>query len=211
MSSIARIFIRLNHALTRRLSPWYYTRIARMKLKVMGATVGPGFWVDGKIRLSFKGGDITIGQNVRFRSRYSGNLVGMAFPVTLQLFNGTGKITIGNDCGFSAVVISSMSEVSVGNNVILGGNVRIFDHDYHSMDPFQRRSPEEDRKNVKTRPVIIEDDVFVGTSALILKGVHVGARTIIGAGSVVSIPEIPPDSLVLGNPAKIVKVKGKPI
>jgi acetyltransferase-like isoleucine patch superfamily enzyme len=179
-----------------------------MKLKAMGATVGSGFWVDGKIRLSIKG-DIEIGHNVRFRSRYSGNLVGMAFPVTLQLFNGTGKISIGNHCGFSAAVISSMSEVTIGNHVILGGNVRIFDHDYHSMDPFQRRERKEDRKNVKTRPVIIEDDVFVGTSALILKGVHVGARTIIGAGSVVSIPEIPPDSLVLGNPAKIIKVKGK--
>lgn len=211
MTEIVWIFVRIKHAIIRRLSPWYYTRLARIKLRAMDATVGEGFWMDGKIRLSMGKGDIKIGRNVRLRSRYSGNMVGMTFPVTFQLFSGDGKIWIGDNCGFSAVVISSMSEVNIGNNVIMGGNVRIFDHDYHSLDPEKRRNPVEDRKDVRSRAVNIEDDVFVGTSALILKGVHVGARSVIGAGSVVSIQEIPPDSLVLGNPAKIVKVKGKAV
>jgi acetyltransferase-like isoleucine patch superfamily enzyme len=52
---------------------------------------------------------------------------------------------------------------------------------------------------------MIEDDVFVGANAIILKGVHVGARSVIGAGAVVTLREIPPDSVVAGNPAGIVR------
>ena len=209
MNRIAWILIRLNHALARRISPWYYTMIARIKLGVLGANIGPGLWVDGKIRLSIGKGDMTIGNNLRLRSRYSGNLVGMAFPVTFQFCNGGGSISIGNNCGFSAVVISSMNKVEIGNNVVLGGNVRIFDHDYHSLDPELRRDRKLDSQNVRSSPVLIEDDVFIGTSAIILKGVHIGARSIIGAGSVVSIRNIPQDSLVIGNPARIIE-KGEP-
>ena len=67
----------------------------------------------------------------------------------------------------------------------------------------KRRNTYEDRKFVKTNNVIIGDDVFIGTNSIILKGVRIGPRSIIGAGSVVSLKEIPPDSLVAGNPAKI--------
>ncbi|GJM29964.1 MAG: hypothetical protein DHS20C17_25990 [Cyclobacteriaceae bacterium] len=208
MYKIVGLLLKIRHGITRRFYPAYYTLVASIKLKAMGAQVGTGFWMDGKIRLSIASGQVRIGDNLRLRSRYRGNLVGMAFPVTFQLCNGGGNISIGNNCGFSAVVISSMNQVKIGNNVILGGNVRIFDHDYHSLDPEIRRDRNRDRQNVKSSPVLIEDDVFVGTSAIILKGVHIGARSIIGAASVVSIRYIPPDSLVVGNPARIIE-KGK--
>jgi acetyltransferase-like isoleucine patch superfamily enzyme len=176
-----------------------------MKLRAMGATIGPGLWVDGRIVLSVGKGDINIGKNLRLRSRYRGNLVGMAYPVTFQLCNSSASISIGDNCGFSAVIISSRSLVKIGNNVILGGNVRIFDHDYHSLNPEFRRDRKLDSQNVRSSPVVIENDVFIGTSAVILKGVHIGARSIIGAGSVVSIKNIPPDSMVTGNPARIIE------
>jgi acetyltransferase-like isoleucine patch superfamily enzyme len=207
MMALVRLYLKIKHGISRRLAPWFYTKVARVKLRAVGAKVGNGFWADGKIRLSTGQFNITIGDHVRLRSRYRGNLVGMAFPITFQSFNRTGKISIGDHCGLSAVVISSMSEVRIGRNVILGGNVRIFDHDYHSLDATYRRDRSVDRKHVKTAPVVIDDDVFVGTGALILKGVHVGARSVIGAGSVVSMKQIPPDSIVAGNPAKIIRTK----
>ena len=91
----------------------------------------------------------------------------------------------------------------MGRNVQIGGNVRIFDHDYHALDPEVRRSGE-DYWNVKTRPVVIGDDVFVGTNSIILKGVIIGDRSIVGAGSVVSC-NIPADEIWAGNPARFVK------
>lgn len=83
----------------------------------------------------------------------------------------------------------------------IGGNVRIFDHDFHSLHYLHQRNAAIDFKNVKIAEIIIEDDVFIGTNVLILKGVHIGARSIIAAGSVVTLKNIPNDTLVAGNPA----------
>lgn len=94
---------------------------------------------------------------------------------------------------------------------MIGGNVRIFDHDYHSLKYMDRRDKKLDDAGCRTSPVFIEDDVFIGTNSIILKGVTIGARSVIGAGSIVSLKQIPPDSLVAGNPARILKEKVKSI
>ena len=148
---------------------------------------------------------IVIGRNVVFNSSVSRNLVGLTGPTILCACMGA-KIEIGTDSGFSSVVINARSSVKIGSNVKVGGNVRIFDHDFHPLDWKDRRRPEKGEKT-RVKPVIIEDDVFVGTNALILKGSHIGARSIIAAGSVVFGLEVPPDSLVKGNPAIVVKRK----
>lgn len=59
-------------------------------------------------------------------------------------------------------------------------------------------------KNCKSKPIVIEDDVLIGTGSYILKGVHIGARTVIGAGSVVT-KDIPADCIAAGNPCKVIK------
>ena len=120
MYRIAWIYMKLKHGLVRRISPWFYTRIARMKFGAMRASIGPGLWVDGRVVLSIEKGTFKAGKNLRLRSRYRGNLVGMAFPMTFQLVQEGASISIGDDCGFSSVVMSSRNEVKIGNNVILG-------------------------------------------------------------------------------------------
>lgn len=105
----------------------------------------------------------------------------------------------------SSPVISSRASVKIGDRVNLGGNVRIYDHNFHSLDPLHRQDPARDQANIKSARVQIDDDVFVGANVMILKGVHIGARAVIGAGAVVALKEIPPDSIVVGNPAKVVR------
>jgi acetyltransferase-like isoleucine patch superfamily enzyme len=102
-------------------------------------------------------------------------------------------------------VFSSRNDIRVGSNVKIGGNARIYDHDYHALDYLSRRDPEQDFDQEKSAPVVIGDDVFIGANSIILKGVTIGDRSIIGAGSVVSLKDIPPDSLVAGNPARIIR------
>ena len=87
----------------------------------------------------------------------------------------------------------------------IGGNVRIYDHDFHAVNYLARRDSQLDMTQCKSAPVVIGDDVFIGANSIILKGVTIGDRSIIGAGSVVSLKEIPPDSLVAGNPARILR------
>ena len=98
--------------------------------------------------------------------------------------------------------MSAMTSIRIGKNVKCGGNVRIFDHDFHSLEA-DYRSSSEDSKHVRAAPVVVEDDCFIGTNAIILKGTYLGARTIVAAGSVVMGLNAPADSMVKGNPAII--------
>ena len=171
---------------------------------VWGVRLGVGTSFHGKtiVRTRHKG-SICVGEYSVFNSKGIDNLVGLMTPTILDVRHG-GQIIIGNRSGFSSVVMSSMAKIEVGNNVNVGGNVRIFDHDFHSLEPEYRRT-NDDRLHIRSRAIKIEDDVFIGTNAIILKGTTIGARSIVAAGSIVFGLQIPPDSLVKGNPAVIVK------
>lgn len=162
--------------------------------------VGSGFSTSGpcffKLRRS---GSIRIGDHVTFIASTRSNRVGLGNPVILETL-GDGVIEVGNDSGGSAVVLSARTRIRIGNHVRLGGNVRIFDHNFHSLDPEKRRGGE-DFSDDQTAPVTIGNDVFIGTNALILKGVAIGDRAVIGAASVVT-RDVPADETWAGNPAR---------
>lgn len=148
-----------------------------------------------------RAGSICVGRGVTLFSSHRSNRVGLTNPTLIQTFEN-GLVEIGDHTGASSVVISARSLVRIGKNVKIGANVRILDHDFHSLDTLIRRS-DDDVNWVKSKPVLIEDDVFIGTNAIILKGCHIGARSIVGAGALVAGANVPPDSVVTGNPASI--------
>lgn len=75
------------------------------------------------------------------------------------------------------------------------------DTDAHPMDYIARRNGSEDTKSA---PIVIEDDAWIGAQCIILKGVTIGARSIIGAGSIVT-RSIPSDCVAAGNPCKVIR------
>ena len=150
-----------------------------------------------------KRGDIVLGRNVVFNSYFRTNLVGLLNPTVLDTLKG-GRIEIGDESGASSVVISSKKLIRIGKRCKIGGNVRIFDHDFHSTDATIRAS-QDDRNNIRSKVVEIGDDCFIGTNAIILKGTKLGSRSIVAAGSIVFGLDVPPDSLVRGNPAEIIE------
>lgn len=173
---------------------------SRISLWFQGCVTGKGFRTSG--RCYFKASrmrSIRIGDRVTLLSGHRSNRVGLTSPVMLQTL-GEGMIEIGDHTGMSGVVISSRSEVTIGTHAMIGGNVRIYDHDFHSLDAERRRHSEEDRQDVRTKPVRIGDDVFIGANAMVLKGATIGDRAIIGAGSVV-VGRVPADAIWVGNPA----------
>lgn len=203
MRTLANKLYSAYDALCIRVNMLWSTTRARCSFAFQGCRVGAGFRSSGAIRVKAReAGSIVIGANVTLLAHWRSNRVGLTGPVILQTWEG-GRIEIGDHSGASSVVISSRSGVTIGRYCNIGGNVRIYDHDFHALDPKVRRGPR-GCDDCATRPIQIGDDVFVGANAIILKGVTIGDRAIIGAGSVVTM-DVPADAIAAGNPAKQVE------
>src|SRR5438034_4890424 len=105
-------------------------------------------------------------------------------------------------------------KIDIGSHCLISWNVGIADSDFHPLEPAQRlidaqafapyfkdRPP---RPKLKTAPVKIADNVWIGMNAVILKGVTIGENSVVAAGSVVT-KSVPPSTVVAGNPAVIVR------
>ena len=87
---------------------------------------------------------------------------------------------------------------------MIGGNCVIYDSDFHSLNPQDRKDRLKDKNNAKKAKVIIEDNVFIGSHTTILKGVTIGKNSVIGACSVVT-KNIPKNEVWAGNPISFIK------
>lgn len=97
-------------------------------------------------------------------------------------------------------VCQCAGKISIGNNVLVASNVFIIDFN-HGKNPVEKNYLDND---LEVSEVYIEDGVWIGNSAIILPGVRIGEKSIIAAGAVVS-HEVPPYSIVAGNPARVIK------
>ena len=120
-------------------------------------------------------------------------------------------LKLGNDVGISSSTLWVKESVSIGNSVAIGADCIIMDTDAHNLDWKIRCSEETneygesvDMVTAASAPIVIEDNVLVGARCIILKGVTIGARSIIGSGSIVT-KDIPSDCIAAGNPCKVIK------
>ena len=185
------------------VSNLFYSSYVRMQLWSNGVKFGKNLMVGGipYVHLS-RGGKVIIGDNCAIRSWARFSDTGENRPTVICTM-GKGVISIGNNTGMTSTLLHSENSITIGNNVKIGGGTRIFDTNFHSIDAKYRNSSE-DRKHVKTAPVVIEDNVFIGTGCIITKGVTIGANSIIAAGSVV-INNVNKSEIWGGNPAKLIK------
>lgn len=162
---------------------------------------GSGRFIGSVVLRNTRRGKIRLGHDVVAQANFKMNPIGPVYPCLFDVRPG-GEIEIGDGTGMTSVIISSRKKISIGKCCKIGGGTKIIDHNYHAMDAEARRNRCGD---AKPREIVIGDDVFIGTNAIILKGTKIGNRSVIAAGSVVFGLDIPPDSLVRGNPAVIVK------
>lgn len=137
---------------------------------------------------------IEIGNSCTFISSKNINLIGVYSPCIISTLKKNAIIYIGNNCGFSGTVIASRLKIKIGNNVRCGANTMITDTDWHT----------DDYRSGKDKEIIIEDNVWLGYGVKVLKGVHIGKNSLIGAGSIVT-RDIPENVIAAGNPCKIIK------
>jgi maltose O-acetyltransferase len=137
-------------------------------------------------------GSIVIGDRVR--------LQGTIIPIELVAFGGALTIGEGTYINYGTN-ISTTESVTIGRNCAIGQYAIIMDDDYHAVDDHQQPG--------KRAPIVIEDDVWIGARAIVLRGTHVGRGAVIGANSVVR-GEIPPRTIAAGSPARVIKPVGGP-
>ena len=150
-------------------------------------------------------GKVDIGQGFRSNAGRYFNIIGGDTNLTFLVKKGA-EISIGQNCGISNSTIIAHHKIKIGSNVLIGGGVKIYDTNFHSLNYAHRRDPTSDQLNTTTGRITIGNDVFIGAHTIILKDSTIGDRCIIGAGSVVR-GTIPSGEIWAGNPAKRVGQK----
>lgn len=177
---------------------WYWFKNQYCN-QIMGSyctSIGRGVVWDGDVPMVIGAGDILIGDNVRIGNRQT-------WILGFKVYDNP-RLQIGDNTTINyQTVISVAREVRIGSNCLLAGEIKIFDNNSHPVDFMARRNggrmTEQD-----IAPVVIEDDVWIGTECMIMKGVTIGRGAVVAAGSVVT-RNVAPFSLVAGVPAKEIR------
>lgn len=180
---------------------------------------GAGCWTHGALPPNVVTGENTVITAdyafKRFLSRQDRALVigshctmdGVHFAIGAE-----GRVQIGDYCYFTNAVLLCERELRIASYVVIGWNATIADTDFHPLAPAARIADAiacsplgrgKPRPEIPRQPVVIEENVWIGPNATLLKGVRIGSGAFIEAGSLVT-RDVPPGARVLGNPAQIV-------
>lgn len=150
-----------------------------------------------------RNGKCIIGKKFTMNNGLQGNPIGR--PQRCHLFVCYGAtLTIGENVGISSTAIIAAQSITICDNVKIGGGVCIYDTDFHSLNFIHREHTILDNLHKINNPVLIKQNSFIGAHSTILKGVTIGANSIVGACSVVT-KDIPDFEIWAGNPAKFIK------
>ena len=169
------------------INQYYVDRICRPQFDHAGV----GLRVMYPRYLQISGPNIHIGDHVHI----------MALPdkpVRLAVFEGLGRVSIGDYCLINpGARLTSAASIEIGHSCMLAMNCYLGDADWHDL---QHRiyAPG------NSAPIVLKDNVWIGDSATIVKGVTIGHNSIVGACAVVT-HDVPDNVIVAGNPAKIVR------
>jgi len=146
-----------------------------------------------------EGAKLVIGSNVTLNSSNRSYHVNLFAPVKLFAKIPGAKIDIGENTRIHGSCIHAQSSISIGRNCLIAGNCQIFDGPGHELASDRRLDV-----SLRAQPIVIEDNVWLGTGVIVLPGTTIKSGSVISAGSVVK-GAVERDSLIVGNPAKVVK------
>lgn len=156
----------------------------------------------GRVHLRMdKGSEFRCGKRLSIMSSWKSNPAGGGRTNTQIKLEPGAKLILGDYVGISNSSIFCSKLITIEDNVLIGVNCSITDTDHHSVNYEERING---NKNAKSAPVTIKEGAWIGGHCIILKGVTIGRRSVIGAGSVVT-GSVPDDELWAGNPAQFIR------
>lgn len=166
----------------------------KMIFKMNGGAIGKKVRIFEGVKMALKRGcPILIGDRVSLQK-----------GVVLST-SESGKIRIGNDVYIGEYsVITSNGEIDIGDHVLISPHNDIVDFNHVYRD----RSLPIDQQGIDAKKITIEEDAWIGAGCKILRGVIIGKGAVVGAGSVVT-KDVPPYQVVIGNPLKVIKERGR--
>ncbi len=175
------------HRLQKALSRWYCHWFLVPQLD----DCGEGLEVIGPQHVSFSGSDIRLGRHVHMMALRDA-------PIRLAVFEGMGRVRVGDHVLINpGARIVSAKAIEIGNNCLLAMHCHLSDADWH--DTHHRiYAPG------ATAAIKLGDNVWLGDSVKVLKGVTIGDNTIVGAGAVVT-KDLPANVMAGGNPARVLQ------
>lgn len=179
----------------------FLNRLWLTEARWIGVELGRGVSLNGRPYLKLApGSQIALGDRVCLNSSLRSNPIGCSHPVTLRTMRPDAEIILHEGVGLSGAAVCAAIRVVIGQGTFVGADAYIFDNDFHApLGEFNwsaAPAPE------NPRPVMIGRGVFIGARAIILKGVTIGDRAMVGAGAVVT-HDVPAGHLAVGNPARI--------
>lgn len=180
-------------------SNWFKIIMNMTKVKY-----GKGLLLKGMpVIYNTKGANLEIGDEVKIKSSFLSNLVGL-YSRTIIITKAAGaKIKIGNRVGISGATIYARKGITIGDDTMVGGNVKILDNDFHPIELENRHN--QDKSLVPAQEIVIGKNCFIGVNSIILKGTVLGDNCVVGAGAVVS-GKFEANSVIVGNPGRVVRM-----
>lgn len=200
--------IRIYHLLFVTIPTCWYCLLSGLRINLTWKLCGKfhinhSSWLLCKKHPEIKKGQLIIGDYFSCNNKLTSNSVGIFQPCFFNISASGSKIIIGNNVGISGTTINATTTITIGDNTIIGSGCLITDTDSHPILAAERNLPDWP-KYTKSKPIVIGKNVFIGARSIVLKGVTIGDGAVVGAGSVVT-KDVPANTIVAGNPAKVIK------
>jgi acetyltransferase-like isoleucine patch superfamily enzyme len=169
--------------------PFTLIKLKFNNVKFHYRVLGNHFYINNK-------GKIFLSEKVNLNSYPDGS----CHRTALSTYYPESEILIGSNCNLNGTIIHCNEKVIIGNYCMFGPGTIICDNDSHKVviDNKERNT------KAVSKPIIIEDNVWIGMNCLIMKGVTIGKNSIVAAGSLV-VKNVEPNSLYGGHPAEFIK------